>query len=214
MKFSVAEQSKECSKCHKILPFSEFNKDKRRKLGITSQCRACLNTDEKRILSRRKYVSKNLLKLKAKNKIYREKKKDVLYENWKIYSQKNKDKIYKTKKIWYDRKRKTDINFKLRITLRTRINDAVNAQRTNKLKRTEDLLGCSIDDFKNHIQNLFKEGMTWENHGIYGWHIDHIIPCSSFDLSKEEDQKKCFHFTNMQPLWWIDNLIKKDKIVI
>jgi hypothetical protein len=53
--------------------------------------------------------------------------------------------------------------------------------------------------------------MSWNNYGIKGWHIDHIKPCSSFDLSDLEQQKKCFHYTNLQPLWWYDNLIKSDK---
>ena len=54
--------------------------------------------------------------------------------------------------------------------------------------------------------------MSWENYGYYGWHIDHIIPCSKFDLSKLEEQKKCFHFTNLQPLWALDNIKKSNKL--
>ena len=54
--------------------------------------------------------------------------------------------------------------------------------------------------------------MTWKNHGLKGWHIDHIIPCAAFDLTKEEEQKKCFHYSNLQPLWWIDNLKKSNKM--
>lgn len=50
-------------------------------------------------------------------------------------------------------------------------------------------------------------------HGVYGWHIDHIVPCASFDLSKPEEQKKCFHYTNLQALWWRDNIVKGDKII-
>ena len=50
--------------------------------------------------------------------------------------------------------------------------------------------------------------MTWENHGQYGWHVDHIKPCALFDLTKIEEQKKCFHYTNLQPLWWRDNIKK------
>ena len=53
--------------------------------------------------------------------------------------------------------------------------------------------------------------MKWDNHGLYGWHIDHIQPCNSFDLSNEEEQKKCFHYSNMQPLWAFDNLSKGAK---
>ena len=73
------------------------------------------------------------------------------------------------------------------------------------------MLGCSIKDLIIHIEKQFKEGMTWDNHSYNGWHIDHIIPCASFDLSDPEQQKKCFHYTNLQPLWKQDNLSKSDK---
>ena len=57
-----------------------------------------------------------------------------------------------------------------------------------------------------HIQNKFTEGMLWDNYGL--WHIDHIRPCSKFDLSKPKEQRKCFHYSNLQPLWAIDNIRK------
>lgn len=65
----------------------------------------------------------------------------------------------------------------------------------------EDLIGCTMDDFKKWISSQFKDGMSWENYGYNGWHIDHIRPCASFDLTKSEEQKRCFHYTNLQPLW-------------
>lgn len=73
-------------------------------------------------------------------------------------------------------------------------------------------LGCSIQTFKTHLENKFLPGMSWENKGL--WHIDHIRPCASFDLSKEDELKKCFHYTNMQPLWAEDNLRKGSKYSI
>jgi hypothetical protein len=76
----------------------------------------------------------------------------------------------------------------------------------------ENLLGCSINDCKTHIESKFKLGMTWENYGHKTWHIDHIIPYSFFDLSDEEQVKKCFHYTNLQPLWAEENYKKRDKI--
>ena len=76
-----------------------------------------------------------------------------------------------------------------------------------------ELIGCSVQQLKEHLQNQFKDGMTWQNHSEKGWHIDHIIPCSAFDLSKEEEQKKCFHYMNLQPLWAWENLQKSDKIL-
>lgn len=80
-----------------------------------------------------------------------------------------------------------------------------------KLRSTAQLLGCTFDQLKSHLESKFDKRMTWDNYGYYGWHIDHIRPCESFDLSKCEQQEKCFHYTNLQPLWWIENLKKNDK---
>ena len=72
---------------------------------------------------------------------------------------------------------------------------------------------CSLEQFLIYMEKKFTKGMTWNNYGNNGWHIDHIIPCSSFDLTNPEEQKKCFHYTNLQPLWAEDNLRKSDKIL-
>ena len=84
---------------------------------------------------------------------------------------------------------------------------------TSKSAATLELLGCSVEELKKHLENQFVKGMTWNNYGLHGWHIDHIIPCASFDLTKEEEQRKCFHYTNLQPLWAKDNYAKGDKIL-
>ena len=77
---------------------------------------------------------------------------------------------------------------------------------------SQELFGCNWETVKNHIEGQFTEGMTWENHGKFGWHIDHIVPCSSFDLTDPVQQRKCFHYTNLQPLWWQDNLEKGNNV--
>lgn len=79
-----------------------------------------------------------------------------------------------------------------------------------KSASTLELLGCSFDDCRKHIEALFQEGMSWENYGFDGWHIDHIRPCASFDLTDPKQQAECFHYTNLQPLWAIDNIKKGD----
>ena len=71
-----------------------------------------------------------------------------------------------------------------------------------------ELLGCSIEECRKHLEDQFEDGMAWENHGE--WHIDHRRPCSSFDLVNEEEQRMCFHHTNLQPMWGDENLIKSD----
>lgn len=83
-----------------------------------------------------------------------------------------------------------------------------------KNAKTIEYLGCSIADFKNYLESLFSDGMNWSNHGngIGKWNIDHIIPCNAFDLTNEEEQRECFRYKNMGPLWWEENVHKSDKL--
>jgi hypothetical protein len=80
-----------------------------------------------------------------------------------------------------------------------------------KSQSSLSLTGCnSWNELKQYLENKFQKGMTWDNYGE--WHIDHIKPCSAFDLTDTSEQKKCFHYTNLQPLWAMDNLSKSDRI--
>jgi hypothetical protein len=101
-------------------------------------------------------------------------------------------------------KRKKDINFKILDNLRSRIFDAL--KNSTKSARTLELIGCSIKFLKKYLKSRFVKGMSWKNYGL--WHIDHIKPCAKFNLSKPEEQKKCFHYINLQPLWAFDNMSK------
>lgn len=103
--------------------------------------------------------------------------------------------------------RKTNLEFKIKGNLRTRMNNAIRAFKTQKGGRAFDLLGCEIPFFIKYIESKFYDDMRWENHGRY-WHLDHIIPCVAFNLTLVEDQKRCFHYTNFQPLKAEDNLRK------
>jgi len=76
----------------------------------------------------------------------------------------------------------------------------------------ENLLGCSLEFAIHYIESLFLPGMSWNNWGLHGWHVDHIIPCASFDLSDINQRKECFRYTNLRPLWAKDNLTKGSKI--
>lgn len=80
----------------------------------------------------------------------------------------------------------------------------------NKSAATLDLIGCSAKQLKEYIESKFLYGMSWENYGE--WHIDHIIPCTSFNLNEESEQRRCFHYSNLQPLWAKDNLRKGDTL--
>lgn len=189
---------------------------------------------------RKKYKEKNGELLKEKAKKYRIKNIDkikkwrkdnkehlnaysrVKIKEWRIknpekdklarqkYKKDNKERIKKYLNVYIKRRMKIDESFKLSYNIRTRIRRAL--KKDFKKSKTIDLLGCSIEFLKVYLENKFKEGMSWENYGRYGWHIDHIKPCSKFDLTQESEQKKCFNYTNLQPLWAVDNLKKYNKM--
>jgi len=125
-----------------------------------------------------------------------------------IYYQKNKIRINKKQNEYRKRRIAEDVNTRLRGALRSRIRHALNFQKVIKSQKTQKLLGCTVEELKQHIETLFQEGMTWDNWGRYGWHIDHIIPISKFNLKDPLEQAKACHYTNLQPLWATDNLKK------
>jgi hypothetical protein len=112
-------------------------------------------------------------------------------------------------RIWRAEKQKTDPQFRLSRTLRSRINMLLIGR--VKSAKTFKLIGCDLDWLIAWIEVHFQSGMTWQNYGRDGWHVDHIRPCASFDLIDSDQQKRCFHWTNLQPLWARDNLSKHAK---
>lgn len=140
------------------------------------------------------------------DKRYREKYKDKIIENKRKYQESGR--ATEMAKRW-QAKQADNIDFKTKKRLRGRIYVAL--KRGVKSQGTMDLLGCSIEQFKTHFQSLFTEGMTWDKYIKGEIVIDHIKPCALFDLIKPEEQKICFHYSNLQPLWEIDNLKKGAK---
>jgi hypothetical protein len=110
---------------------------------------------------------------------------------------------------WASRTRVKDVQYKLKSNLRRRMRVLISSG--DKTNSALVLLGCTIEEFKAYIESKFQEGMTWGNYSKTGWHIDHIKPCASFDLTKADEQHACFHYTNMQPLWAKDNMVKGAK---
>lgn len=131
-----------------------------------------------------------------------------LYDKKRWLLTKEKRRSYFSKYI--NKRRKEDILYRLKHILRHRIWAALNTHFI-KNKKTIELLGAEISIVKSYLEKQFKLGMTWENYGKNGWHIDHIIPLVSAK-SREEMEKLC-HYTNLQPLWAIDNLRKGKTIV-
>jgi len=128
------------------------------------------------------------------------------------YYQSNKDKVIKRTSANTTRRINQIPWVKISYTCRSRIRSAMKG-RPQKSERSIELIGCSWLFLKKYIESKFLPGMSWDNYSFHGWHIDHIIPCASFDLTKKEERLKCFHYTNLQPLWAKDNIIKKDRIM-
>jgi len=106
-------------------------------------------------------------------------------------------------------RRKVDHNFRVMGNLRGRVRSAVKAFGFRKYKSTRRLLGCSGSELRAYLEKLWQPGMCWENYGE--WHIDHIRPCASFNLLDPKQQRECFHFTNLQPMWAMENFRKNSK---
>jgi hypothetical protein len=126
------------------------------------------------------------------------------------YSKNNREFLNAASRKNYS-KYKNNINYKLAWTLRRRLYHVLKLQNAKKYVNAKTLVGCTIKKLKEHIEQQWQPGMSWKNHSVYGWHIDHIKPCSAFDLTDPIQQKQCFHYTNLQPLWAKDNLKKSNK---
>lgn len=197
------------------MEYRENNKEK-----ITNQQKGYrIENKEKIYIRQKKYTQSNKVKIAEYQKEYNEKNhteitkkkrsyylknRDKFLDYRKNYAEENKDNINKNTRERYN----SDIKFKISNTLRRRFSNIIYAIKTKKILDTFQILGCDIDFFIKHIENQFQNSMTWGNHGRKGWNLDHIRPCASFDLTDPAQQKECFHYTNLQPLWAFDNLSK------
>ena len=127
----------------------------------------------------------------------------------KEYVIRNKDKINERTKIYAKQRRKNDLNYSILIKLRNRIGRALKYNR--KASKSVELLGCSIQEYRDHIESLFTKDMSWEGFMKGKIHIDHIVPCCAFDLSDPYQQKLCFNYANTRPMFKLDNLKKVEE---
>lgn len=179
---------KKCSKCQTNERFSNQN----------SYCRPCKNEVDLKSYhnnqeKRRKYQDEYLEKYPDKKEKCRNQTKEWLKNNPKYVNK------------WMINEVKTNPQYHIKATIGASLNHYL---KNNKNEKTIWYLGCSIKELKVHLENLFQEGMTWENYGMFGWHIDHIKPVSLFDLTDQQQLKDCWNYKNLQPLWAIDNLKK------
>lgn len=182
------------------------NKEKIKKEGKIYRIK-----NKKRI---KKLIKLHRIKNRIKYNLYQKKWTLKNKEKRKMYAKKHylkyKDIINNKKYLYKKQKYKKDVAFRLKALLRTRIIGALRG--INKSNNTLNLLGIpNIEFLKKYLENKFKPGMSWEKRNLI--HIDHIIPCKAFDLTDPKQQAKCFHYTNLQPLWAHENLSKSSKIL-
>lgn len=213
-----------CGVCHETVEAKDF--------GRRNKCKKCQKQEyydnkesirrnqkayEERIgsevLKQRQveYKKNNLEKSRETKRKNREKYKDR-YREMARKTKREKKEEYKAR---HQERLKTDPNYKIKRAFRSRFNCALLLKGHKKASKSLEILGCSLDELRKYLESLWLPGMTWENHGSGPgfWEIDHRLPCNCFLFVNPEAQKICFHYTNLQPLWWEDNQNKSDKIL-
>lgn len=188
------------------LYFAEYRRKNRERILARDRAHYEANREKFKAYSRA-YYQAHKDEIARKSKIEKPWLKPSAREADRLYRQRNASKIRAKKREWWKRKFYSDPEFRLLHNMRNRLNDAVN--RKGKWGRTLELIGCTTAQLKAHLQAQFKDGMTWDNYGQ--WHVDHIRPCDSFDLTQPDQQRACFHYTNLQPMWATENIKKSAK---
>lgn len=217
---------KKCNKCETEKELCEFTRDNSKKDGLSNRCKSCaaeymkryeVENSEKRkeyYKTRNKtYYKNNKNKIAKTTKEYRVKNKIYYKEYNSEYKKNNREVLNEKNRI----KRKTNDVFKISENIRTSINRTMKKKGLKKHSKTIEILGCSFEEFKTHLESKFEPWMNWDNYAKYngtenyGWDIDHITPISS--AKTVEDVVKLNHFTNLQPLCsYINRDVKKNKL--
>ena len=190
---------RDCTHCGKTKPEAEYYSYKQ-KSALFGKCKTCHNEYT------RQWQQKNKEKIKKYSQEYYIKNKEIMAKHNRKYKEQNRERIAERKRNYY----RNNTQERLVVALRRRIWNALNG--IIKSDNSINLLGCTIEELKVYLESQFKEGMTWDNWTPDGWHIDHIKPCASFDLTDPEQQKECFHYSNLQPLWAEENLSKNSRV--
>lgn len=196
---------KHCTICNKEFPTTTeyFTKNPKCKNGVGSYCKSCQKQYRSEYFQKNKDKAREQVKNHYHNNL---EKKRAWYREW---YKKNQKKIQAGQTILRRNKRRNNLKYRLACNLRNRLNKFI--KKINRSQSTIDLLGCTVEELKIHLQNQFDSKMSWDNYGA--WHIDHIRPIASFDLSDSSQVKECFHYSNLQPLWAKDNWSKGSKFI-
>ena len=195
---------KRCCTCRKKRPFAAFHARKDSASGLRSKCKKCVKryqtnrTSVKTAYDKQRYVVNRDAVLARVKRNYDSTAKAAYDRRTLAIRMKKRRQRYKT-----------DINYRLICNLRSRLYGAL--KRGRKSVATLVLLGCTIEVLRAHLESLFTAGMSWRAVMAGRIQVDHIKPCASFDLTKLDQQRACFHYTNLQPLWKADNQRKYTK---
>jgi hypothetical protein len=174
----------------------------RNKEAINAQRAEFCRQNRERVLAQKKEdYRKHKAKRRATSRAWHEANRDKVLSYLRDWQAANADQFKASKNAYYRNRKQSDPAFAMLARLRRRINNLVSG--SDKSCTTAELIGCSHDAFARHIESLFTDGMTWENRR--DWHIDHIIPCAAFDMNDPQQQRQCFHYSNMRPLWAYEN---------
>ena len=227
------DETKTCIKCGLDKPLSEFKEYDKENHKFYNRCNSCLKQQhkeydnatyerskeyrKKRYLNTfeetrelkaeydKQYNLKNHESKLVKIQEYRLNNPEKVKEGCKKWRDEHKDKIYPENTIYHRERYDSDPCFRLRRLMRNRIMQTFTNKRVTET--TRELLGCDYEFLKEHLENQFRPEMTWKNHGEI-WEIDHKIPIASFNLMDYEQQKQCFHYSNMQPLFKTTEIAK------
>jgi len=224
-------ETKICNKCKLEKTINDFSKNKIAKDGLQNKCKECSN-DALLIWRKnnpdydRNYYRKNIeYRIKEYHIEYAKKNRKKTNKRWRKWSQKNYDKVKEDRRIYYNKninkirkymrewqknKCYNDPIYKLNKNIRHAIWFSLKGNKNGR--HWEKIVGYDTMQLKKHLEAQFKKGMTWDNYGRNGWHVDHIIPLSIFNIKgiKSKGFKKCWALENLQPLWEKDNAKKKN----
>ena len=226
---SMEPQSKICSQCKVSLPLTSFYVDRTlfTKVAYRSKCKSCCKKNND---LRKTHIPDTTVKVKkcsacSETKKYSDFyvskrhldgyfKECILCVEAKRKNKGNNPRFKRTKEymIAYNKNRKSDPNFKLKYALRSNLHSHIRRIENGvKSERTLTYVGCSLNFLMSWFEFQFNQDMTWSNHGTY-WHIDHIKPCSSFDLTDNDMLHECYNWSNLRPIYSLENLSKGNKV--
>lgn len=186
-------------------------KNKPRKHAYMRQYR--IDNLEKVTESSRRTYRKNKAKYAPRRRAYAKKNAAHIKAYKERWNEKNRERLNEKSKAYQILRRETDENFKIKGALRCRLYAAIKKAGAKKSANTMALVGCDIQFLRGFLEARFLTGMTWRNHGTGNgkWHVDHHIPCAEFDLRDPAQQRQCFNYSNLRPMWGPENQSKGAK---